>query len=147
MITKFKIFEDVDYDESKYIGKFCALKSDDNDIKMTISLCTRVDFHDDFSVFAVFDCFDIDKNDNISDPVGDHENFTKDEFKKINFMTSIEFYNSHKDICEKLYFKISEDIKKIGLEYWKLLILRDYKKVLDTIPYFKFFVDSDKFNI
>jgi len=135
--------------ESDYVGKFCVTQTeDDNDVKMSILQCNRVDFpiKSDINVFVSFECFDIDNN-NISYPVGDNESLSIEDFNKINFMNATEFYNSYKDICEKLYYKIIEDLKNVELEYWRRMILKNYKKELDKIPEFKFFVDSDKFNI
>ena len=151
MITKFKIFENnkSEYNENDYIGKFCIVQSDDDDVKMSILQCNRVDFptKSNINIFVSFDCFDIDYDNNISLPVGDNNSLSIEDFKKIIFMTPIEFYNSNKDICEKLYYKIIEDLKDAEIKYWHRIILKNYKKELDKIPDFKFFADSDKFNI
>ena len=133
--------------ESDYVGKFCFFNSEDENINMYIALCNRIDFKENFMVYVEFECFDVDKNGNIVDPAGDSLSITIEELNKINFMTPVEFYNKHKDTCEKLYNKIREDFKKEYMEYWKARFVINYKNKLETIPEFKFFVDSDKFNI
>ena len=149
MITKFKIFENNNsvYKEDDYIGKFSIIKSDVENIKFVIALCNRIDFNKNLGVYIEYECFDVDKDDNIIDPAGDNEYVSIEDLNKINFMTATELYYSNKDICEKLYNKIREYFKNEYLEYWIGRFVIHYKRELETIPDFKFFADSDKFNI
>ena len=151
MIINFKIFEKTTL-ENKYIDKFLIGKLDidknEPNIRTSIMLCSRIEFKNDINnIFADFDCFDIDFNYNIVNPCGNPDSYTLDEFNKFKFLTPIEFYTEYIDICENLYYKIREDYQNLELPFWVLRIITHYKNVLETIPEFKIYVDSDKFNI
>ena len=152
MITKFKIFENnTSRDESDYIDKFLVLTgnmTDDVDVKANVFLCNRIDSKADDMVFASFDCFDIYKNGDISDPVGDFSTYTSENFNKFQFLSPSDFYNKYTDECELLFNKIidlSNDSEK--LEYWKNKIVESYKRVLLTIPEFEHYSSAEIYNL
>jgi hypothetical protein len=111
-------------------------------------LCNRIDFKEDDMIFVSFDCFDIYKNDDISDPVGDSETLTAEIFDKLDFLSPTEFYNKYTDECKLLFnrvIELSNDSEK--LEYWKNKIVELYKMILLTIPDFEYYGLAEIYNL
>jgi len=152
MITKFKMFENnTSLDKSDYLYKFLVLTgdmTDEDDVRANILLCNRIDAKTDDMIFVSFDCFDIYKNGDISDPVGDFGTYTSEDFNKFEFLSPTDFYNKYTDECELLFNRIidmSNNSEK--LEYWKNKIVEIYKKVLLTIPDFEHYSSAEKYNL
>jgi hypothetical protein len=143
MITNFKIFENKKLYE--YVDNFIIVNN-------SIELCTTASFADSLSkknILVRFDCFDFNENNEILKEIyGDNETFTREELDKLIFMTPMEFYNKHTELCTNLYERVETDSNNFtfteGDGGWYPKMIKNCKRVLETIP---FFDDLNKYNL
>jgi hypothetical protein len=149
MITQFKIFENIDIEQyKKYIDNF--LISTDQ----IIYLCNEIRVaHSSMEyIFVNFDCFDFNENNEIQyEAYGDHENLKKEELDKLHFLTPTEFYNKYTELCTNLYEKVKYDFDSFNFTEgdggWYPKLVKNYKRVLETIPEFEHFASAEKYNL
>ena len=93
------------------------------------------------------DSFTVYKNGEISHAGGWGMSNTQEEFDNIHFMSAIEFYKEHEELCEKLFLKIINDLKIENWVSWYLKTLKRYLEVLETVPELQYIKDSEKYNL
>jgi len=157
MITNFKIFENKKLYE--YIDKILVDKGNN-----AIALLIRAYFTNELSipdnkkhlyekiVHIEFDCFEFNENNVIDrEAYGNHEKLTQEELNKIDFMTPIEFYNNYPELCTNLYERVKHDFDNFNFTEgdggWYPKLVKNYKRVLETIPEFEHYASAEKYNL
>jgi len=88
------------------------------------------------------------KNGDIKDPGGWGMSYTKEDFEKISFLTPDELYKSHTKLCEDLYLKVYNELNSNkSWTDWYMKMLKNYVKVLGTIPQLEYVSDTRKYNL
>jgi len=159
MITNFKIFENADL--NRYIDNFLIQKSGNT---YSISMCIDIQITKNNKIFGVpkytglfveFDCLDMNIEKSNCEAFGNHEILTKEEFSIFakSFLTPIEFYNKYTDICTYFYEYIQNEFDNLkvprdgGDGGWYPKFIKNFKRVLETIPEFEHFAAAEKYNL
>lgn len=163
MTIKFKLFESQnskDYEDKFFISPVYMREYDHTKEDFYVVLVKKVDFHwhtDTWgnTIWPQGDSFTIMKNGKIKNPGGwgysykgkDNDTPYLDDFDKIDFMTAEEFYNKNPKLCEKLYFFVCDVLISKQYGEWYGVMLKNYKRVLETAPELEHFKNALKYNL
>jgi len=158
--------QDIENQDSKdYKDKFflspCYMRECDwKDEDFYIILVKDVDFHWHIDgtgdvIWPKGDSFTVMKNGKIKNPAGWGHNYKSkdsnakgiDNFDDIDFMTAEEFYNKNPELCEKLYWFICDELDSKKYGDWYGVMLKNYKRVLETAPELEHFKNALKYNL
>jgi hypothetical protein len=97
--------------------------------------------------YPIADSFTVMKNGEIKNPGGWGMDYTEEEFNEIDFMTAQEFYNKDSNLVEKLYSFVIETLDSGKYVDWYYKMLKEYRRVLETIKDLEHFADAKKYNL
>jgi hypothetical protein len=93
------------------------------------------------------DNFTVKKNGEICNPGGWGMSETEEGFNNIHFMSALEFYEQHKDLCIKLFEFVINTLNSKQYGEWYGVQLNWFKDVLETIPDLQYIKYSIKYNL